>query len=164
MTHEVITVTPNTSFEDLVDLLVSYEISGVPVVNEVGEIIGVVSEKDILLKLFPEQEEFYSDTSRYLNYNRIEEEVGDMRKYVAKDFMSQGVIWVHPGDHILKACALLLVHKVRRLPVLEDKHVVGIVTTRGIYGKFLKHVTTPNTEEINSPKYSSLKKPLNPLN
>ena len=53
MTHDVVTVSPNTSFEDVVNLLVSYEISGVPVINESQEILGVVSEKDILLKLFP---------------------------------------------------------------------------------------------------------------
>lgn len=142
MTHDIVTVTPITSFEDVVNLLVLHQISGVPVINENNHVIGVVSEKDILLKLFPSEEHFYTDPEYFLNYDRIESEVGNMRTYIAKDFMSQHVIWVKPEDHILKACALLLVHKVRRLPVLQDHRAVGIVTTRDIYGKFLHKIST----------------------
>lgn len=138
MTRKLHYVRPDASFREIVDLLVREQISGVPVIDENEKLLGIVSEKDLLLNLFPSQKDFYKDPHYYWSHKHIESESKKIMKYAARDLMTSEIITVKPDDHILKACSLLLVHKIRRLPVVAKKRLVGIVTTNNIYRNYLQ--------------------------
>lgn len=137
MTKNVRTVGPTDSFKTIVVLLAKNKISGVPVVDKKGKVVGIISEKDLFYKFFPSQKKFYKDVEYYMNFDNLENEASRVVKLKAKDFMSKSVISVAPDDHILKACSLFLIHNIRRLPVIKKGELVGIVSTNNIYKNFL---------------------------
>ena len=104
MTKEIITVGPTTSVKKLAMTLVKNQISGAPVVDKNGKIIGVVSEADI---------------------------VGKKGKDV-KAIMSKKVISVTEDAPVETLARLMITHKITRLPVMRDDEVIGIVSRADI--------------------------------
>ena len=138
MTSKVHTIPLSASFESIVNLLIKHKISGAPVVDSRGEVVGLISERDLFYHLFPKQEEFYKDIEYYMDHNHLEKEAVRVRKLKAEKLMRKEVISIGPDEHVLKACALLLLHRIRRLPVIENGKLVGIVTTNNLYKNFLR--------------------------
>ena len=140
MTKRVVTVPVDESFPRIVKLLIKKRISGAPVVDKRGNVVGVISEKDLFYKLFPSQKKFYRNLRFYMNYDNIFNEAKKVSKYKAKNLMSKKVISITPDAHILKACSIFLTKNIRRLPVIENGKLVGIVTTNNIYKNFLSNL------------------------
>ena len=114
MTKEIITVSPTTGVKKLAMTLVKNQISGAPVLDKNGKIIGVVSEADI---------------------------VGKKGKDV-KAIMSKKVISVAEDTPVEAIAQLMTTHKITRLPVMRDDKVIGIVSRADIVNAIAmgKHV------------------------
>lgn len=140
MTRKVRTVRQNTSYSEILKLLIDHKISGVPVVNKKGAVIGIVSEKDLFHKLFPSQRAFYEDPEYYMNFDRLERDANAVKNITAGHIMSKDIVSIGPDEHVLKACSLFIKHKIRRLPVIDNGKLVGIVSTNNIYKHFLARV------------------------
>src|SRR3989344_7000552 len=140
MTKHVFTLNLGDSFDKIVDLLSQKKLSGAPVIDKKKKVVGVISEKDLFHKIFPSQKAFYKDPEYFMNFDRLEKDAKGILKITAKKIMSRKVIYVQPEDHILKACSLFMMHNVRRLPVLDNGKLVGIVTTGNIFRNFLSHI------------------------
>ncbi|NTV31601.1 CBS domain-containing protein [candidate division WWE3 bacterium] len=137
MSTNVLTIKDSTSFKEIVHLLEDHHISGAPVVNEKGKVIGIISEKDLLDHVFPSEADCCEDPSYYFDHERIEKEAKEITKLKAKNLMSKKIVSVKPNDHILKACSLMMINDIRRLPVMDNGELIGIVTTKDIYRNFL---------------------------
>jgi CBS domain-containing protein len=137
MRKKVITVLFSDPFPKIVRLFIVKGISGAPVVDARGKVIGIISEKDLFYKLFPSQKKFYRDLEYYMNYKNIEKDIPALMKFKAKNLMSKRIISISSNEHILKACSMFLVHNIRRLPVIDGGKLVGIVTISSIYRNFL---------------------------
>jgi CBS domain-containing protein len=138
MVNKVVTIRDNSTFPQIVSLLVENKISGAPVVNKKGKVVGIISEKDLIVHLFPDEKEFYKNMEYYTAPGRIEEEAKKITKLKAKDLMTKDVISTDPENSVMTACAVLLINNIRRLPVMENGKIVGIVTTKKLYKNFLK--------------------------
>lgn len=137
MTRRVVTVNPSESFSRMVKLLVKSKISGLVVVNKRGKVLGVISEKDLLYKLFPSQKNFYKNLEYYMNYDNVAKEAKKILKFKAKNFISKKLVSISPDEHVLKACSIFLIRNIRRLPVIDKGKLVGIVTTNDVYRNYL---------------------------
>ncbi|OGM20369.1 hypothetical protein A2863_04520 [Candidatus Woesebacteria bacterium RIFCSPHIGHO2_01_FULL_38_9b] len=144
MAKNVVTVSSTESFSEIVKLLVRKKITGVPVISKKGKVVGIISEKDLFYRLFPSQEEFYKDLEYFTHFNNIEKDAKRVIKLKAKNIMSKKVISVCSDDHIMRACSLFVIHNIRRLPVIDDGKLVGIVTTNNIYKNFLNTLVKNN--------------------
>ena len=140
MTHKVRTVGPEATYSQILKLLIRHKISGLPVVNKKGRVIGIISEKDLFNQLFPSEEIFYKDPEYYMDFNMIEKDDKAVRKIKVKKIMSKEVISIGSDDHVLKACSLFMKYKVRRLPVIDNGKLVGIISTNNIYKHFLARI------------------------
>lgn len=141
---KIYTLSPEDSFEKIVKFLVDHKISGAPVVNKKGKLVGVVSEKDLFYKLFPSEDVFYKDPDYYMDFDRIEEDAVSAKKLKAKDLMTRKLITIGPDEHILKACSLFIKNKIRRLPVIKKGKLIGVVTTNDVYKRFLTVLSDHN--------------------
>lgn len=102
MTTNVITVGQDLKILEVCKVLTEKRISGVPVVNKEGKLIGIATERDLLL------------------HNPLVTSV--------KDIMSKEVITVNEDTPVEEISRSLLTHSVKRVPVMRGEKVVGIVS------------------------------------
>ena len=128
----VVTVTEGTSIKDLCTILSEHRISGVPVVSEEGDLVGIVSEKDVVAHQVAGLEPDFVDpdlyeliSSKYLGHDELAR--GQSRMYV-EEIMNRTVVTVAPDTDIAEAAHILLKEGRRRLPVVDGGKVVGIVS------------------------------------
>jgi CBS domain-containing protein len=138
MVTPVITVSPTTTYEEAAKIMHTNHISGVPVVDDKGGLLGIVSEKDLFRAMFPLYEEYAVTPDIIVDKEAQEGEIELIRKYPVEKYMSRKVITIGPNSPILCAGGLMLAHGLHRLPVVEDKELIGIVTREDIYGTILK--------------------------
>ena len=131
MTPNVITVDPDTTVQDLAKLLSERGISGAPVVDAGGRMIGIVSEGDLLhrAELGTEQRE-----ERHGSWWLDHFASGLARDYVkshgrtVKDIMTRDVVSVTEDADLADVAMLLETNRIKRVPVMRGGKVVGIVS------------------------------------
>ena len=133
METKLITVPVGTPYADVMKTLRSNHVSGAPVVNEEGRLVGVVSEKDLFRILYPFYQSYYMHPEQYVNHEEREKKAGDIRKHRVEIFMSPSPFTAEPDMPIMQAGALMLSKKVHRLTVVEEDKLVGIVSRGRIY-------------------------------
>ncbi len=138
MDANVVSVTPDTTYEHVARLLYTNQVTGVPVLDVHGRVVGFVSEKDIVRILYPWYKSFYDSPESYTDMEARESKARDIRDTKVEVFMKRDILTVTPDDPIMKAGALMLAHDVNRLPVVENGKVVGVVSRDSIYKAVLK--------------------------
>ena len=136
MTQRVVTVEPWTPLKEVARLMVERRVSGLPVVDEDGSVIGVVSEGDILVK------ERGQVVERSLFDHLLEVDGDQGVKHDAQDAanaMTSPAVTIRPDRAVSEAAALMLDRRVNRLPVV-DRHgaLLGIVTRADLVRAFVR--------------------------
>ena len=133
MTTNVITVAPETSVRALAALLCEHGISGVPVVNSAGALVGIVSEGDLLHRAETGTQR-RTDRRRARWFDSLASDKELARDYVKShartvgEIMIRDVITVTEATGLNEIANLLATKRIKRVPVLRDGKVVGIVT------------------------------------
>lgn len=115
MTTHLVLFTPEQSIHDVMQAFIKYRISGGPVVDEKGKLIGVISEADCMKEI--------SD-SRYFNMPILDKSVGH--------FMTENVDTIESTLSVFDAAAKFSKSSRRRYPVLEKGRLVGQVSRKDI--------------------------------
>lgn len=136
MVTEVTTVAPETSLKDVATILAERGISGLPVVDSGGAVVGVVSEADILLKQTAPEPRRGGVLGWLLGSPAPEDAKLDAR--TAGDAMTSPAVTVEPDRPVARAAALMVEKGVNRLPVVRDGELVGIVTRADIVRAFTR--------------------------
>jgi len=136
MKTAVVTARPDTPLKAVAGQLAEHRISGLPVVTDDGEVLGVVSESDLLFKErgAPEEE------AHLLSFRRgvggTERRKRDAR--VAADAMTAPAFTISPLRSIAAAADAMIEHRINRLPVVRDGRLVGIVTRADLVRAFAR--------------------------
>jgi CBS domain-containing protein len=126
MTTQVVTVGPATPFKELVARLAEHRVSAVPVVDDAGLVLGVVSEADLLLK--EELPDPDADLPLFWTKRRRAEH-DKAAAAVARDLMTVAVVSIAPDATVAEAARRMHTTQVKRLPVLaEGGRLVGIIS------------------------------------
>lgn len=131
MTKDVITVRPDTTVEEIAHLLSTHRISAVPVVDDDHRVIGIVSESDLFLK---EKGIPFSAVKlpalfkQWVEPSRLAEIYEGARHHTAADVMTSQVVCVDANDDIGHVAWLMAQRNLKRVPVLRDGKLVGIIT------------------------------------
>lgn len=133
MTTEVRSLLPSASYGEAARIMVENNFSGLPIVDTGGNLIGIVSEKDLFRALYPIYDDFIANPELYADHERREGEIDALRSTPIERYMTAKVITISPDAPIMKAGGLMLAHHIHRLPVVDDGKVVGIVTREDIY-------------------------------
>ena len=126
MTPQVVTIGPATPFKEIVARLANHRVSAVPVVDDDGLVLGVVSEADLLLKEeFPDPDAdipLFWTKRRRLERDRA-------AATTARDLMSVAVVSIAPDATVAEAARRMHTAGVKRLPVLDEGgRLVGILS------------------------------------
>lgn len=145
MTRNVITASPDTTVEELGRLFLEKDVSGAPVVDEDGNLAGIVTENDLIttnrrvhiptiLRLF--------DAFIPLGTSRLEAEIKRMAATTAGEICTSNVITADEEMSIEDIATIMTEEKIHLLPVLKEGKLVGIIgkkdVIKGIAGEASK--------------------------
>jgi CBS domain-containing protein len=127
MTRDVITVRADTPIHAAARLMVDHGVSGLPVVDEGGAVVGILSEGDLILRQKPRERLpwwrlFFADGER------LAREYQKAAGTTVREVMTRSVVCVDPALPIESAAAIIDQRGIRRLPVVDDGQLVGIVS------------------------------------
>jgi CBS domain-containing protein len=126
MSTNLVTFHPEDSIDQVLEVLTKRKISGGPVLDESGALVGIISEGDCLAEII---------RGKYTNTVRFPAKV--------KEYMSTNVITMPPDMSLFDAAQKFLECKIRRCPVVKDGHLLGQISLSDVIRAFpkLKHTT-----------------------
>jgi CBS domain-containing protein len=153
MTTALHTVRRDTPVREVVGLLLERRISGVPVVD--GErVVGIISEADLILReraQRPRGGMAFLAQQLFEDHDKLAREYRKAHGLLAEDVMTRDVITVRAGTPVAEVAHVMAERQVKRLPVVEDDRLVGIVTRADI----LKAVAQRETAADGGPTHRS---------
>ncbi len=110
MTEDIVTINPKAKIKEAIELLLKLGISGLPVCDDEGCLVGVITEYALLAIAYDEK----------------------IQSETVAQHMTTEVLSVDIDDPISKAADLCIVHRVRRVPVLHNGHLAGLISRRDV--------------------------------
>lgn len=126
MVEDVYTLTPETTVAEAVKTMLQGHVRCIPVVNQDGELEGMLTDSDVAF--------------------RTTEKDGILERTVS-EIMSKDPISVSPDADILQVVKLMEERHIRRLPVVENNKVIGIVSVRDVVRQILLNLESLGEEE-----------------
>ena len=130
MTASVSSVGPSQSLADAAQLMKGEDVGSVPVVEE-GRLAGIVTDRDIVTRAVAEQR--------------------DPQAVTVEEIASQELVTIEPEQDLDEALALMARHKVRRLPVLEEGRLVGMLAQADVALEAKEEKVGEMVEQISQP-------------
>jgi CBS domain-containing protein len=136
MTREVYAARPDDKVDKITHLMLENKISGIPVVNDNDHVIGIITEKDLMVRAKELRVPFYVtlfDSIIFLeNPIRFNNE---LKKYTAtkvRDAMTTKVITVDEDTPVADVVKIMQEKRINRVPVVRNHKLVGIITRNDI--------------------------------
>ncbi len=144
MTKDVITISSAATVEELARLLIEHKISGAPVVNNKKELIGIVTENDLIsqnkrlhiptiIRLF--------DAFIVLGSGKLEEEIKQMAAATVEEICIKKVVSITEDTPLQEVATIMSEQKIHLLPVLRNNVVVGIVGKADIVNAMSREIS-----------------------
>ena len=133
MSHNPIVVRPETPLNEAIQILAEKRVSGLPVVNDAGELVGIVSETDLMWQetgVTPPAYIMFLDSVIFLkNPASYERDLHKALGQTVGEVMSRDPVTVSADKLLRDAAQIMHDRSVHRLPVLDsNEHVIGILT------------------------------------
>ncbi len=117
MSKDIVSVTPDMPVSRVIELLVENDITGIPVVDLAGQLVGIITEKDVIGVL-------------------SEAEIASGK---VRDYMTEEVVHFDVDGDLIPLCESLVNYHFRRVPILSEQRLVGIVSRRDL----IKYIIEP---------------------
>lgn len=143
MSTTVKTCSKDDTIKDVATIMCFNEISGLPVVDEDNNVIGIVSEKDVLSSMFPDMEDLL-DSGGKPDFEEMENDYKNILNNKVGDIMTKTVASVTPDMPVLRAASLMWVRKIRRIPVTENNKLVGILSMGDVHKRIFQETLVKN--------------------
>ncbi|TFH44531.1 MAG: CBS domain-containing protein, partial [Lysobacterales bacterium] len=144
MSVKVVTVSPSTPVRELAALMIEKHVSGLPVLNDSGKLVGMVSEGDLLRRPEIDTEKHRRRWASF--FTTADEQAREFTKshaLRAADLMTEQVIHVAEETPLGDIVGLMEKHNVKRLPVLSHGKLVGIVSRADLLRALAAHQAKP---------------------
>jgi predicted transcriptional regulator len=112
---EVVSVRPDATVEEAIELLLNHNISGAPVIDHTGKLCGIISQFQLLEVMYDPQ----------------------IKNGCVRDFMTRDVLTIEEDAMLGTAVNLFVVHRIRRLPVVRQNRVVGVISRSDLLRYFV---------------------------
>ena len=150
MTKDVVTVRPEMTVHQIATLMARKHISGLPVVSKDGDVLGIISESDLIHRPELGTEETPSALSVIFGDRAVAEDFAKAHGKTAHDIMSRPVVSVHCDSDLNEVADLLERRRIKRVPVLKDGRLVGIIARSDLIRALAKVETKPASVTLGS--------------
>ncbi|KPJ64080.1 hypothetical protein AMJ44_13425 [candidate division WOR-1 bacterium DG_54_3] len=128
ITRDLTSVTEDTPLKEVAEVLSLRGLAGIPVVNKENMVTGWISEKDLITSIFPEKVKIENpDVIGFMNLSQVVKKLTQVGHAMVKDYMSKTVYLVKEDAPASDVAELMLQKDLRRVPVVRDKRLVGVV-------------------------------------
>jgi CBS domain-containing protein len=122
--RDVITATPATTVDEAMEMLIRHNIGCLPVVDETGKLVGIVSDKDI--------------------FKKVHETKGNYHSLTVNDIMTAELVIGLLDDELTEVAGIMDEKWIRHVPILDGEQIVGIISQRDIISTQAKHMEFEN--------------------
>jgi acetoin utilization protein AcuB len=129
MHTKLITVSPSTNLEDANILIKKNKIDHLPVINESGKLVGILSDRDL--------KQYWASPATSLSHHELNYLLAQV---LVEMIMIKAVITVSPGTTIERAALIMQENDINALPVMEGENLVGIITSTDVMGVLLSAI------------------------
>lgn len=146
MTRVLVTVGPDTSVFDVANIMLENHISAVPVLDRTGALVGIISEGDLLRRAEVGSEHRRSRWME-LGFSNVRLAADYVKEHGRKvsDVMTRNVITAHPETSVADIAKILESRHIKRVPVVVDGSLVGIVSRANIVQALASGEMTPES-------------------
>lgn len=132
MQRDVQTVSPEATVREVAEKLAQAAYTGLPVVDEQGKLVGIVTEADLLMQLkpleLPKMFPFLGGVVYLESPRRFEEQLRKATATLVRDVMTKDVVTVTEDTPLQELASIMVEKRINRLPVVDNGRLVGIVT------------------------------------
>jgi CBS domain-containing protein len=140
MTKGVVSIGDTATVYEAAELMVSMHVSGLPVVDSSGKLVGLISEADII-----GQERMGTENRADALLQRIANDVSEAAAFVkansltVRDVMTRNVVTIPENTSLPEIATMMLQRRVKRLPVMRGSQIVGMVSRINLVQALLAH-------------------------
>ena len=131
MKTDVYTVSDEASLKEVLEVLVKYKTSGLPIVNKENRVVGFISDGDIM-KFIAKQNPRIIDMTSFITVwydtDSFEQKLHDLMDLNVMELATTKLVYVESDYDIDEAAKVLGEKKIKKCPVLEDGKLVGIIS------------------------------------
>jgi len=144
MTHCLVSIAPDAPISDAIARMISHQVSGMPVIDASGGLLGMVTEGDFLRRT-----EMHTEAPRRRWLELLQGPGAEASEYVrshgntVRDVMSSDVVTVTTETPLKEVVKLMEEHAIKRVPVLDEGRVAGIVSRADLMSALGAHLIKP---------------------
>lgn len=120
MSTKLRTVHPDTSIQEAIEILIDQRVSGLPVTDDEDRLVGMITEFALLAVAYDQS----------------------VSKHTVSQHMTRDVITVNVDDPVSRVADLCIIHRVRRVPVMKDGRLLGVIARRDVLHALTAGITT----------------------
>ncbi len=153
MTRQVITISPDATVGQAAQTMLERNVSCLPVVDAGGRLIGILTHTDFGLhpQYLPLAGRLYTLLGRWASPKTLEEVAQGLRSVPVREVMQNPVVTAREDMTLADAAERMLRHRVHRLPVVRDGHVVGIVSRHDLLKLMLQQPASGGASPASGP-------------
>ena len=128
MSTGVLTVRGSEPVREVVTRMISRHCGAIPVVDDEGTLIGLVAVRDVLIPLYPNYGDYIHDSVVSRDFVKMESAYAQVLERRVDEVMTLNPLTVSPDDPILKAASYMGLKNFRRIPVVAERRLVGMLS------------------------------------
>ena len=132
MRAEVQSVAETTTLRELSRAFRHYGVTTIPVVNDRGTLVGVVTEADLLRAMLPSYAELQDDLQYMMDFEFLEDRAQEVENEQVRKIMVKGAVSVNGNAPLMRVISLFLLKSASHIPVVHDDKVIGVVARTDI--------------------------------
>jgi CBS domain-containing protein len=132
MRSEVQSVSETTTLRELSRAFRRHGVNTLSVVNDSGELVGVVTETELLKAMLPGYSELQDDLYYMQDFEYLEDRAAEVEGVPVRDIMLSGAISVNENTPLMRVISLFLLKACSHIPVVHQNRIVGVVTRTDI--------------------------------
>ena len=132
MNPKVVTVGLKTPLREVLQLMLRYHLNNIVVVDSADRLAGIITYSDMSRQLLPTQKELMEHEEYVTDPQSMEDRFQDFTNVPVQEIMTRRVISVSPDVEALQAGATMTARRIKQLPVVLDRKIVGIISHQDI--------------------------------
>ncbi len=138
MHRDVVSASPDETLKDAANKFYRYKVSGMPVIDDEGKPVGIISERHLIQAALPDYESLIQNMSLAPDTEPFDELLRREDEIKVRDIMTTRLFTTTEDTPIVEVAAQMLFRNVRRVPVVQDEKMVGIILRRDIVSKVIR--------------------------